>query len=151
MASNAPTIGDKRKAAWQCLNFIRTAYAEHQKRKPDVPIFIGLNGVQGAGKTTLVNELSQELQKDGLETIVCSIDDFYLTHEDQVALAENHKDNPLVQHRGEPGMIVSRLMLESLNISHCSFQKNQCQSCSGGYMHIYTCLTSLQALMIFPF
>lgn len=31
-----------------------------------------------------------------------SIDDLYLTHEDQVALAREHPDNPLVQHRGQP-------------------------------------------------
>lgn len=31
-----------------------------------------------------------------------SIDDFYLSHEDQLKLAAAHSDNPLVQHRGQP-------------------------------------------------
>jgi len=64
-----------------------------------------LNGVQGAGKTTLVSALQETLsQKEGLQTLVCSIDDLYLSHEDQVTLAQEHALNPLVQHRGEPGM-----------------------------------------------
>lgn len=31
-----------------------------------------------------------------------SLDDIYLTHADQVALANTHSDNPLLQHRGQP-------------------------------------------------
>lgn len=31
-----------------------------------------------------------------------SLDDFYLTHQDQLKLAARHRDNPLVQHRGQP-------------------------------------------------
>lgn len=37
-----------------------------------------------------------------LPTLVLSIDDLYLPHSKQVALAEAHPDNLLVQHRGEP-------------------------------------------------
>lgn len=60
--------------------------------------------MQGAGKTTLVKVLSETLRnQEHLETLVCSIDDLYLNHEDQVELARSHPDNPLVQHRGEPG------------------------------------------------
>jgi D-glycerate 3-kinase len=33
---------------------------------------------------------------------VLSIDDLYLPHADQEALAKSHPDNPLVQHRGQP-------------------------------------------------
>lgn len=31
-----------------------------------------------------------------------SLDDIYLTHADQVALAQAHPTNPLLQHRGQP-------------------------------------------------
>lgn len=31
-----------------------------------------------------------------------SLDDIYLTHADQVALAEKYPSNPLLQHRGQP-------------------------------------------------
>lgn len=37
-----------------------------------------------------------------LPTIVFSLDDLYLTHADQLALAQSHPDNPLLQHRGQP-------------------------------------------------
>jgi D-glycerate 3-kinase len=35
--------------------------------------------------------------------VVFSIDDLYLPHDEQVALAQAHPTNPLVQHRGVPG------------------------------------------------
>jgi D-glycerate 3-kinase len=38
----------------------------------------------------------------GLPTVVFSLDDLYLTHEDQVDLATRNPDNPLLQHRGQP-------------------------------------------------
>lgn len=59
--------------------------------------------MQGAGKTTLVAKLQETLMNKGFETLVLSIDDLYLKHEDQVQLAEEHRDNALIQHRGEPG------------------------------------------------
>jgi D-glycerate 3-kinase len=74
------------------------------------PFIIGLNGIQGVGKTTLVKALAETLQDgEGLRTLVCSIDDLYLSHADQLRLAELHPDNKLVQHRGEPGTHDMRL------------------------------------------
>jgi D-glycerate 3-kinase len=71
---------------------------------PPRPFILGLNGVQGVGKTTLVRSLAFALQdQHGLPTLALSIDDFYLTRADQLALAAAHPDNPLIQHRGEPG------------------------------------------------
>lgn len=90
-----------------CIPFILNRLKIHQTQYGDKPFFIGLNGVQGAGKTTLVSALQETLsQKEGLQTLVCSIDDLYLKHEDQVALAQSHPLNPLVQHRGEPGTLL---------------------------------------------
>jgi D-glycerate 3-kinase len=34
--------------------------------------------------------------------VTLSLDDIYLTHADQVALAQAHPTNPLLQHRGQP-------------------------------------------------
>ncbi|KAM7218988.1 putative kinase [Rhypophila decipiens] len=95
-----------------CIPFILSQLEAHKQKQssraeggqPPRPFIIGLNGVQGVGKTTLVRALAQTLQeRQGLPTLVLSIDDFYLTHADQLALAAAHPDNALVQYRGEPG------------------------------------------------
>ena len=49
--------------------------------------------------TTLCDTLSLS---HGFPTLVFSIDDLYLPHSKQEALAKSHPDNPLVQHRGQP-------------------------------------------------
>ncbi|UKZ47111.1 hypothetical protein TrVGV298_001325 [Trichoderma virens] len=71
---------------------------------PPPPLIIGLNGLQGVGKSTLVGPLAEALERKGIPTLVCSIDDFYLTHEQQLALARENPENALWQVRGEPGM-----------------------------------------------
>lgn len=38
-----------------------------------------------------------------LPVVTLSLDDLYLTHDDQVQLAKNNPTNPLLQHRGQPG------------------------------------------------
>ncbi|KIH94801.1 Uridine/cytidine kinase [Sporothrix brasiliensis 5110] len=89
-----------------CVPFILERLTQYRKQNPDTqrPFVVGINGVQGVGKTTLVQTLYETLQdREGLETLVVSIDDFYLTHADQTALAAAHPDNALVQVRGEPG------------------------------------------------
>ncbi|KAK6585282.1 hypothetical protein PZA11_002009 [Diplocarpon coronariae] len=101
-----------------CIPFILTLLSQHRSKHRSKPFIIGLNGVQGAGKTTLVSALAKALQeKQGLQTLVCSIDDLYLCHSDQLALAAQHADNPLVQHRGEPGthdMELARELFDAL-------------------------------------
>ncbi|KAI1133603.1 putative Uridine/cytidine kinase [Nemania abortiva] len=87
-----------------CIPFILERLRTHLSSGSTRPFIIGLNGVQGVGKTTLVRRLADTLRHDeGLESLVCSIDDFYLAHDDQVALAASMPDNMLVQVRGEPG------------------------------------------------
>jgi D-glycerate 3-kinase len=89
-----------------CIPFILQLLQSHQQSSPSStrPFIIGLNGVQGVGKTTLVKALAEVLRdREGLRTQVVSIDDFYLTHADQLGLAAARPDNALVQVRGEPG------------------------------------------------
>ncbi|KAK2064974.1 D-glycerate 3-kinase [Colletotrichum caudatum] len=86
-----------------CIPFITGLLEKHSPQHGVRPFMIGLNGVQGVGKTTLVKTLAETLTKLGYTTLVFSIDDLYLKHEDQVALARSHPDNLLVQQRGEPG------------------------------------------------
>ena len=95
-----------------CIPFILERLKAHQARDPARPFIIGLNGVQGVGKTTLVKALAEMLDdREGLKTLVVSIDDFYLKHADQLALAAAHPDNALVQNRGEPGKLFSLLVI----------------------------------------
>ncbi len=91
-----------------CIPFILSHLAKHRKQHAGEanprPLIVGLNGVQGVGKTTLVRALAHTLQeREGVPTLVVSLDDFYLTHADQRSLAAAHPDNALIQHRGEPG------------------------------------------------
>ncbi|KAM3532871.1 hypothetical protein MY4038_003877 [Beauveria bassiana] len=91
-----------------CLPFILEHLAAHRAhhdrdQQHPTPLVVGLNGIQGAGKTTLVAALTAALQEQGVHAVVCSIDDFYLSHDDQIALAAQQPDNALIQHRGEPG------------------------------------------------
>ncbi|UKZ73684.1 hypothetical protein TrVFT333_001334 [Trichoderma virens FT-333] len=61
------------------------------------------NASSSVGKSTLVGPLAEALERKGIPTLVCSIDDFYLTHEQQLALARENPKNALWQVRGEPG------------------------------------------------
>jgi D-glycerate 3-kinase len=75
----------------------------HVEQSPSRPVFIGLSAPQGAGKTTLVGKLVPALEARGLRAVAISIDDFYLTHAEQLALAAKHPGNRLLEHRGAPG------------------------------------------------
>ncbi|KAJ5604914.1 hypothetical protein N7510_010068 [Penicillium lagena] len=97
-----------------CIPFLLSrlqAHAERHGTSADAdaasktpPFFLGLNGVQGAGKTVLVSALYNTLRSApySLSVVTLSLDDLYLTHADQVALARAHPSNPLLQHRGQP-------------------------------------------------
>lgn len=101
-----PEINDDK--AQHVIPFILPLLAQHQARHSTStnppPFFIGLNGVQGAGKSVLVDILKSTLAAEPhkLSTVVFSLDDLYLTHADQVALAHANPDNALLQHRGQP-------------------------------------------------
>lgn len=85
-----------------CTSFLQEHLSNHQFHQQR-PLVVGLNGMQGVGKTTLVASLAESLNRNGIITVVFSIDDFYLTHEEQIKLAEENPDNALFQHRGQPG------------------------------------------------
>lgn len=67
------------------------------------PILIGINGPQGAGKSTLTQTLVEFAPELGFRAATLSIDDFYLTRENQIRLARQHPLNPFLQQRGYPG------------------------------------------------
>lgn len=64
--------------------------------------FVGINGAQGTGKSTLAKFLKQACrQLGGLTVVEFSIDDFYLTRKERAALGRTV--HPLLQIRGLPG------------------------------------------------
>ncbi|KAL9058215.1 MAG: hypothetical protein Q9206_002026 [Seirophora lacunosa] len=90
-----------------CVSFIVQQLQRrdlHSNSKGSSPFFLGINGVQGIGKTSLVSAIADLLEEApyNLHTVVLSIDDFYLAHQDQLNLATTQRNNPLVQHRGQP-------------------------------------------------
>jgi D-glycerate 3-kinase len=64
---------------------------------------LGIQGPQGCGKSTLAAGLVEALGRMGLRAATVSIDDFYLTHREQQALAARHPGNPYLLYRGYPG------------------------------------------------
>jgi pantothenate kinase-related protein Tda10 len=59
------------------------------------PLVLGISGVQGSGKSTLCKQLEQEVDR----LLVLSLDDFYLTHNEQVQLYMREKSS-LYEYRG---------------------------------------------------
>lgn len=83
---------------------------------------IGINGAQGAGKTTFSKLLKVVLeQKFGMKVVQLSIDDFYLSRTDREELAKSV--HPLLITRGVPGTHDVR-MAESVLSSLSTAQEN---------------------------
>jgi len=59
----------------------------------------------GSGKTTLTKQIqkSLSLSPHHLSLVCISIDDFYLTYEQQQRCAQTNSTNPLLKYRGNPG------------------------------------------------
>lgn len=77
------------------------SWVESQGR-PDEALFIGVNGAQGTGKSTLAAFLSLALETGaGWRVAVLSLDDFYLTKAERKKLGEHV--HPLMETRGVPG------------------------------------------------
>ena len=70
---------------------------------PRRPLVIGIQGPQGAGKSTLTRALLDELPAHGLSGATVSVDDFYMTRAGQLEVAAAHPGNPYLEHRGYPG------------------------------------------------
>ncbi|MDM7860959.1 kinase [Alteromonas sp. ASW11-36] len=77
------------------------------------PFYVGINGAQGSGKSTLAAFLDFYLsQVKGLNVVRLSLDDFYLSQSDRLALSV--KIHPLLKTRGVPGTHNMPLMNKTL-------------------------------------
>jgi len=79
------------------------AEAIHQHHKgAEKPLYVGINGCQGSGKSTMADYLAMMLQSQfSLQVVVCSLDDFYLPAQQRQQLAQTV--HPLLATRGVPG------------------------------------------------
>ncbi|KAI3901083.1 hypothetical protein MKW92_029652 [Papaver armeniacum] len=78
------------------------------------PLVIGFSAPQGCGKTTLVLALNFLFGASGRKSATISIDDFYLTAEDQAKLREQNPENLLLELRGNAGSHDLPLSVETL-------------------------------------
>jgi D-glycerate 3-kinase len=92
-------------------------YLRHllKNKNHDGPLMVGISAPQGSGKTTLT-DLMQTLLKEqeGVDATVMSLDDFYLTAEDQSLLRAKHDKNPLLELRGNAGSHDIPLMMDTV-------------------------------------
>ncbi|WWC61287.1 uncharacterized protein I303_103868 [Kwoniella dejecticola CBS 10117] len=85
-------------------DYLADEFQKHRDSNLKEPLFVGLQGPQGCGKTTLCSGFVQYLkEKKGLTAAVLSLDDLYKTHEGLKAVAAKHPDNALLSGRGPPG------------------------------------------------
>jgi len=80
------------------------------------PLTVGLSCPQGGGKTTLVDALNALFVAHGKKCADMSLDDFYLTRDEQVALSTSKEGagNELLELRGNPGTHDLPLALSTL-------------------------------------
>ena len=100
-------------------------YLVHQRTlQPEKPLVVGLSIPQGGGKTTLADCLTTALKDINLNVVSISIDDFYSTHDDLVALASKYPDNTYLQGRGLAGThdipLGTKTLSSLVRASNCS-------------------------------
>ncbi|WPK26883.1 hypothetical protein PUMCH_004251 [Australozyma saopauloensis] len=92
---------------------------EIQNWKGPHALVIGISGPQGSGKSFLTAKILDHLRhsKPTLNCVGLLLDDFYLTHKDQVAVtkAAQLSENALLQGRGLPGTHDLELAVETLH------------------------------------
>ncbi|CAI9114072.1 OLC1v1014691C1 [Oldenlandia corymbosa var. corymbosa] len=97
-----------------CEGEISQHMSRYKEGEDVPPLVIGFSAPQGCGKTTLVFALDYLFKITGRKTATISIDDFYLTAEDQAKLRESNPGNALLEFRGNAGSHDLSLSVETL-------------------------------------
>jgi len=92
-----------------------------QFQQGNKPLFVGINGCQGSGKSTLSAYIAQYLSNAyALKVVVMSLDDFYFSKNDRNTLAETM--HPLFKTRGVPGthniQLLTQVLIQLKEKSH---------------------------------
>jgi len=82
-------------------------------KKGKEPLLVGIQGLQGSGKTTMTSCLALLLEQAGYRVAVLSLDDLYLSRHARSIKA--HHIHPLLQTRGVPGTHQVTLGLQVLH------------------------------------
>ena len=96
-------------AVYTMARHVSNRLQAHRARFPNpsnyLPLFVGVQGPQGNGKTFPTSRLRSLLAESpySLSVAVPSIDDIYLPHAGLTAFAEAHPRNKLLYGRGQPG------------------------------------------------
>lgn len=94
------------------------------------PYFVGINGCQGSGKSTLTDYIAEYLiDQYQVNVVVMSLDDFYYSSEKRNELAQNI--HPLLATRGVPGthdiaalaQVINQLKAQEIGFSIPKFDK----------------------------
>ncbi|MEM7016997.1 MAG: hypothetical protein AAF512_06600 [Pseudomonadota bacterium] len=92
------------------LPLVEFVSTQHQSKGQ--PYLLGINGPQGSGKSTIVEFLKIVLENEfGLKVCTLSIDDFYLSKANRIALAE--QIHPHLATRGVPGTHDPQLAMQT--------------------------------------
>lgn len=85
------------------VRFLLDKHKEHADKLK--PLIVGLSGLQGSGKSYVVNKIKNTLTAPpyNCNVVVFSIDDIYHDFNTLEKLRTDHPDNVLLSHRGEPG------------------------------------------------
>lgn len=80
------------------------------------PFILGFCCPQGGGKTTMTTFIETMLRAMGKNVQIASLDDFYVTNQEQQAIAKEFPNNRMMQYRGMPGTHDLTLLGETLDM-----------------------------------
>jgi D-glycerate 3-kinase len=98
-------------------------------QEPTKPFIVGFSGCQGSGKTTICETIATILRQEpyNLSVVVFSLDDLYLTRDDQVKVAASNPGNRLLQLRGQFGshdLELAQRLFQDLLDAHIAYLKS---------------------------